>query len=84
MGSNGDEKKQLSVTIDLGDAKGTIERLLLKESGPVKLRLSYAVQGQARSLDLTENDLVVLLQKAIRAGVLSPDFIKNLQSAFEI
>ena len=35
-------------------------------------------------LEMTENELIRLLQKAIRARVLSDDFLSNLRSDFEI
>ncbi len=86
MGDNGDPKKFRSVTINLGNSEGRIEKLLSKETGPAKLRISCWSQGQLYSgpLDISENELVNLLQKAIRAGILSPEFIKSLQSEFEI
>ncbi len=86
MGNNGDAKNILSVSINLGDSKGTIEKLLRKETEPLSIRIACWDAGHTifRPLVLTEKELVVLLQKAIRAGVLSPDFMKSLQSEFEI
>ncbi len=86
MGDNGDPKKLHSVTLDLGDSEGMIEKLLSKESGPARIRISCWNQGHqtTRPLDLSETQLVRLLQKAIRAGILSPEFINNLHSEFEI
>ncbi len=86
MGNNGDAKNILSVSIDLGDSEGTIEKLLRKETEPALVRISCWDQGHTLShpLVLTEKELVTLLQKAIRAGVLSPNFLKNLYAEFEI
>ncbi len=86
MGSNGDAKNILSVAINLGDSEGTIERLLRKETEPLLIRVTCWDAGHTifHPLVLTEKELAALLQKAIRAGVLSPDFMKSLQSEFEI
>jgi len=86
MGDNGDPKILRSVTIDLGDLEGRIEKFLPKEAGPAKIRISCWSQGHPCSspLDMSENELVNLLQRAIRAGILSPEFLKNLHSEFEI
>ncbi len=86
MGNNGDAKNILSVSISLGDSEGTIEKLLRKETEPLLIRITCWDAGHTLSqpLILTEKELAALLHKAIRAGVLSPDFMKNLQSEFEI
>ncbi len=86
MGNNGDAKNILSVSINLGDSEGTIEKLLRKQSEPQLIRISCWDSGHTLShpLVLTEKELAALLQKAIRAGVLSPNFMKSLQSEFEI
>jgi hypothetical protein len=54
--------------------------------GGAKIRFSCqsAEPAHAQSLVLSEDELVVLLQKALRAGILSAEFIKNLSAEFEI
>jgi hypothetical protein len=84
MGNNQDSKKLRSVTINLGDSEGRIEETLPKETGPAKIRISCWNQGRSLPMDISQNELVILLQKAIRAGVLSPEFLEDLHSAFEI
>jgi hypothetical protein len=86
MGDNGDPKIIQSVTIDLGDSEGKIEKILSKENELAKIRISSWDQGRLRlsPLDVSENELVNLLQKAIRAGILSPGFLEKLHSEFEI
>lgn len=86
MSEPNDSKKLRSVTIDLGETQAKIESILAAQGGPAKIRLSC--WGQERShvqaVELTEGELVDFLQKAIRSGVLSLDFIKDLSSEFEI
>ena len=86
MGDQGDPKKLRSVTIHLGTSDGKIEEIPSIENGPVKIRISGWAQAKAVSipLDLDEKELIDLLQKAVRAGILSPDFAKELSSEFEI
>ena len=86
MGDHSASKGNRSASIDLGDLQGKIERLPHPEKGPEKIRLSCWSKDQKQSLpiDLSEKELVTLLQRAIRAGLLSPDFIHNLHSEFEI
>ena len=86
MGDNGDPKKHRSVTIDLGTSEGRIEKLLSKDGGPPKIRISCWSQANlnSRPLDISEQELVILLQKAIRAGIISSEFLKNIHSEFEI
>lgn len=86
MGNNGNPKILRSVTIDVTGSEMRIEKFMTKENEPAKIRISYWYQDLIRSapMEISENELVVLLQKAIRAGVLSPEFLKNLHSDIEI
>jgi hypothetical protein len=82
----GDPAKLRFVTIHLGDKEGRIEEILPDEHGPVKIRISGWDLDHTLSqpLDLTEDELVNILQMAVRAGIISPDFVKNFCSEFEI
>ena len=86
MGTNGHPAKQQSVTIHLGDVEGRIEKLVQKGSGPARIRISCWSESNLYSLplDVSEKELISLLQKAIRAGILSPEFLNDLHSEFEI
>jgi len=86
MGDQGKTVKLRSVTIHLATVEGIIEEISPAEDGPVKIRISARSQPRPDSLplELTEKELVDLLQKAIRAGILSSDFVKDLSSEFEI
>lgn len=87
MGDQGDPKKMRTVSIHIGNLLGKMEEIPSTENGPVKIRISgwnRAKADEALPLDLGENELIELLQKAVRAGILSPDFVKDLSSEFEI
>jgi len=86
MGDNGDSKHLRAVTINQGDEEIRLERLLAAQTSSDRIRLtsSNPTRGQSQPVQLTEAALILLLQKGIRAGVLSSDFMKNLQSEFEI
>lgn len=86
MAHIGDPKKQSSVAINLGDSEGIIEKVVLKESGAGKIRVSClsADHSETRPLELSEAELASLLYKAIRAGILSREFMKDLHSEVEI
>lgn len=86
MGNQDEVKGLRSVTIQQGATQGRIEEIQVGEGWLLKLRLSSVGAGQqaARPLELSEDELIDLLQKAIRAGILSADFIKNLSAEFEI
>ena len=62
------------VTFPDGD-EARLERLLIKETGSVAIRLSWWKDGRImmRPLDLPEADLVKLLAKGVRQGVLLPE-----------
>lgn len=86
MGEHGEPAKLRTVSINMGDTEGKIEEIFCLENNTVLLRLSAhkLEQPLARPLEISETDLVDLLHKAIRTGILSRDFIKNLKSQFEI
>ncbi len=73
-------------SLDLGNAVAKIEKLRMSGSGQEQLRFSLWPQGEIQPclLSLTEQELVILLQAAIRAGVLSPDLIDGLQAITDI
>lgn len=75
-----------TVSIDLGDVQVVVEKIAEGESGQKQIRLWIKRQQQASAgaLELTERELAMLLQKAVRAGVLSPGFIAGLHSEVEI
>ncbi len=86
MSDHRDSRKSRAVSINLGDAEGRIEEIPAIKDEPVKVRFSCWNQGRLLSqpLELTEKELLSLLKVAIRVGILSPDFIKELSSEFEI
>jgi hypothetical protein len=79
-------KKIRSVSINLGGTQARIEEVFTADSAAGKVRFSCQSKEpvHAQSLVLSERELVDLLQKAVRAGILSQDFIKDLSSEFEI
>ncbi len=86
MGENGDSKAVYSVTVALGGLEGKVEKLLSEGDRPERIRISCWNPGHDRlaPLEISEKELVVLLVKAVRAGILSPDFLTNLHDEFEI
>ncbi|MEN6408138.1 MAG: hypothetical protein ABFD44_00330 [Anaerolineaceae bacterium] len=82
----GDAAKLRSVTIHLGDQEGKIEEILPEKEGSVKIRIyGWSLDHtHSQPLELTENELVDILQMAVRAGIISPEFVKNFCSEFEI
>jgi hypothetical protein len=74
-----------SVSLDLGDRECRLEKVLA-ETGQEQIRLSLWSQGkmQRRPVSLSEQELTTLLQAAIRAGILSRDFVGSFQSITEI
>jgi hypothetical protein len=75
-----------AVSISLEDEVLTLERLRAAETGQEQVRLSIAGPGATpgQPLNLTEDELIDLLQAAIHAGVLSGDFLSKLRAFFEI
>ena len=86
MNDQGDPKNMHSVSIQLGDSEGRIEKLPPQRTQATRIRISSWSQGRqrAQALDLSEQELVTLLQMAIRAGILSQEFLENLHAEFEI
>ncbi len=86
MADQGDSRKLHSVSIHLDAMEGRIEEIHPGEGWLLKLRVAAWDRDQslAHPLELSEEELIDLLQKAIRAGILSPDFVKNLSAEFEI
>lgn len=74
------------VSIFLGDSEGRIEKVSATLTAPGQIRIGCWSQEHLLSspLELAEEDLVNLLKGAVQAGILSPDFIKNLSREFEI
>ena len=79
-------KNLASTSISLGNEVGKIERLPIAADGRERIRFSMWSQGKMlqRPLSLTERELVALLQAAIKAGILSRDFIGELHTVTEI
>lgn len=76
----------LAAAIHSGDVEYRIEQIPAADNGTRRIRLSNLRSGGPQNgyMELTEKDLVTLLARAIRAGVLSPDFIRSLRAEFEI
>lgn len=81
-----DAKILASVSISLGKEVGKIERLPINEAGQEQIRFSIWSQGKMLHdpLSLTEEELISLLQAAIKGGILSGDFIRGLHLIIEI
>lgn len=79
-------KKLASVSISLGNKVGKVERLPVDDAGQEQIRFSIWSQGKMLHdpLSLTEEELIALLQAAIKEGVLSRDFIRGLHLIIEI
>lgn len=59
-----------------------IEKLHIKKTGEEEVRFSWWKDGKMipRPLDLSENDLILLLQDALEKDVLTPIFRMKLRS----
>ena len=57
-----------------GDSEARIERLEIKSSGTIEIRLSWWKGGQMmpKPLDLSEHDFMRLIAQGFRDGVLFP------------
>jgi len=79
-------KKFLSVEVRSGEDEIKLEQVPAVEIGTRRMRLSAWHGGGSQNghVDLTEKEMVALLAQAIRAGVLSPNFIRSLRAEFEI
>lgn len=86
MSDQSSPRKARFVSIFLGDSEGRIEEVRSGRTAPGQIRIGCWSQEHLLSspLELSEEDLVDLLKSAVRAGILSPDFIKNLSREFEI
>lgn len=86
MSDNGNPKLYSAVTIEPGNSEGRIEKLLTADPEQAKIRISCWSQGHLQSgpLDISEKDFVTLIYRAVRAGILSPEFLNNLHEEFEI
>ncbi len=75
-----------SVMVALQQPRGVIDSLQIEETAAGAIRISGWSQGEmlTHPLEISEQELIRLLQKAIRAKVLSADFLSNLRSDFEI
>lgn len=63
------------VKLSDGEGEARIERLRIKSTGAVQLRLSWWLNGAfiPRPLELAEEDFLKLVAEAIRRGVLLPN-----------
>ena len=79
-------KKLASASINVGNEVCKVERLPVNEAGEEQIRFSIWSQGEMlpHPLDITEKELVTLLQAAIQEGILSRDCISALHSIIEI
>lgn len=57
-----------------------IEKLHIKESGEEEVRFSWWKDGKMIPLDLSENDLLILLRDAFAKDVFTPLFKDSLRS----
>jgi len=73
------------VSIPLGSDEGIIERVQISEDEEgVKIYKRKMGFETIEPVTLGENELLELLQKAIQAGVLSPEFVGQLHNFIEI
>ena len=58
-----------------------IERIYVKEEEQIEIRFSWWKEGRfmVRPLDLSENDLLSLMQNAVTEGVFTPEFRMRLK-----
>ncbi|WP_125940046.1 hypothetical protein [Methylobacterium indicum] len=68
--------------VSAGDEGGRIERIHIHKLGTVEIRFSWWKNGhfQPRPLDVTEDELLPLIQEAIEKGVFSDNFLIALSS----
>jgi hypothetical protein len=86
MGVSANKKNPDFVSVNLPNAQAVLEKIQYQENLNEVIRLSLTSKSQrlAQPFELQEFELVLLLQRAIKAGILSPDFVKNLGAEFEI
>jgi hypothetical protein len=80
------EKIISSASIDIHGRDTRIEKVLPAGSAQENLRLSIWANGllDSQPLDFSEEDLPILLYRAIHARILSQDFIGKLRQRIEI
>lgn len=66
----------------LSREEARIERLRIKATNVEEIRFSWWKNGKIvpRPLDLTEADLIELIQSAVEKNVLSPKFLSDLRA----
>ena len=66
-----------------GNEEVRIERLRIKTSGQEEIRFSWWKNGNLimRPLDLPEDQLLSLMQRAARGGVFTPEFVAQLKAS---
>jgi len=86
MRHGGEVRELASASIELENYEGRIERLRAGEDGQEIIRFSLWREGSRLPcpLELTEKELVTLLQAALRSGALSQGFYRMLRSDVEI
>ena len=86
MTDNGNSQPLRSVKIALQDSNGPIDHLQIEETASGALRIAGWSQGQmlTHPLDVNEDELIRLIQRAVRARVLSDEFLAKLKDDFEI
>ncbi len=69
------------VSVDIDGCR--LERLFVKNQNREEIRLSLWIDGKMefRPIDLPEEELLPLMQKAISAGVFSDDFLEKLRTS---
>jgi len=74
-----------SVSKFWGSSEAKIERIYVKEFKQDEIRFSWWNEGRLipRPLDVPEEDLLFLIQKALEAGVFSADFLSKLKKILE-
>jgi hypothetical protein len=70
-----------SIAFD-GANEAKIEHIHVKDQGQDEIRFSWWKDGRImmRPLDLPENDLLRLLDNAIKGGIFTPDFRAKLRN----
>jgi hypothetical protein len=71
-----------SASVQWGESEGRIERLMIKEAHQEEIRFSWWNEGRMipRPLDLGEDDLLILFERAIAANVFTVDFRSRLRA----
>jgi hypothetical protein len=72
-----------SASIEFGDgSEGRIERLFVKQYEQEEIRFSWWKNGNLvmRPLDLTEDQLVTLVARGVRDGILTAQFVDKVQT----